>query len=129
MESREQSADSSKPYRKPRAFNCLQVFLECLPADIEQWSPTIKVSRQEYEELKQSLASDPRNERFSQNIEEENPLSQSDKVSALKSFANIQFEVDWYNRYTRTCDKAPFHLQRAWLVTCFFNGMLICSYH
>ena len=59
-----------------------QVFLNCLPVDVNNWTETLIASREKYSQIKQRNIYNPRNdEGVPENLQLENPLSQSDQVS------------------------------------------------
>uniref|UniRef100_H2Z5C4 Rab-GAP TBC domain-containing protein n=1 Tax=Ciona savignyi TaxID=51511 RepID=H2Z5C4_CIOSA len=56
---------------------CWRVFLNCLPPNINEWTEALSKSRNEYDIIKEKHKMLPNNE--TQNVDVENPLSQSDQ--------------------------------------------------
>lgn len=65
----------------------LQILLKCLPVAKTEWITIITRTRNKYEVLKRCHITNPHDQQFSQNPEENNPLSEVEAVSERKKRA------------------------------------------
>lgn len=61
----------------------VQVLLKVLPRELLEWQQVLRERRQQYEQLKRRLNTNPRAKAFEEDPQLNNPLSLQDEASAL----------------------------------------------